>query len=118
MGIDGIGKPGPGLPPLALGGVGPATGPASAEPFRVEAGAPAEPAGRSEPLDRLGRGELSLGEYLEARVVEATAHLEGRLTTEQLEFVKSSLRQQLETDPVLVELVRRATGSLPAEPAR
>jgi hypothetical protein len=48
-------------------------------------------------------------------VADATAHLEGKLAAEQLEFVKRSLRQQLSTDPVLVELIRRATGSAPAQ---
>ena len=38
---------------------------------------------------------------------------DGRIGGEQLEFVKTALREQLRTDPVLTELVRRSTGSLP-----
>ena len=49
--------------------------------------------------------------YLDARVEEAVQHLADRLGADQLEFVKSSLREQLRTDPVLTELVRRATGA-------
>ena len=44
-------------------------------------------------------------------------HLEGRLSPEQLEFVKEELRAQLQSDPVLIELVRRATGQSPEAPA-
>jgi hypothetical protein len=44
-------------------------------------------------------------------------HLEGRLSPEQLEFVKEELRAQLQSDPVLIELVRRATGQSPEVPS-
>jgi hypothetical protein len=69
-------------------------------------------------LVRLERGELGLEAYLDARVEEATRHLAQRLSAEQLSFVKETLRTELESDPVLVELVRRATGrtSGPAAP--
>jgi hypothetical protein len=115
MGIDSIGKPGSSLPPGAVGGAEQLSGASPAEGFDVGSAAEVEPAKGSDQLDRLGRGELSLGEYLDARVADATAHLEGKLALEQLEFVRRSLRQQLATDPVLVELVRRATGSAPVE---
>ena len=108
MGIDGIGKP-PSPPPGVGGPSGIAGGSATGGTFRVEQpGGPAK-VGPSE-LERLGRGEISLNDYLEARVGEATRHLSGKLTPEQLDFVKSSLRAELETDPVLIELVQRATG--------
>jgi|SRR5687768_12225172 hypothetical protein len=118
MGIDGIGKPGPGRPPDGVsGGAGSSavTG-ARGEPFKVEAGASAGVQG-SDDLARLHRGELSLDAYLDARSAEAVRHLEGKLSAEQLEFVRQTLREQLATDPVLVELVRRATGGVPSEPA-
>jgi hypothetical protein len=112
MGIDGVGKPG------GIGPLGGAPGASSADPtsgasFKSElegvaAGARTDPSG---PLSRLERGELSLQQYLDLRVEDATLHLQGRLDPEQLEFVKEALRQQLETDPVLLELVRRTTGS-------
>ncbi len=58
----------------------------------------------------MSRGEIGLDEYLDARVQEATQHLASKLSPDQIEFVKSTLRAQFETDPVLIELVRRATG--------
>jgi len=106
MGIDGIGKP---PSPPGVGGPTGATGGAAGGTFRVEQSGGVAKAGSSE-LERLGRGEISLDEYLELRVGEATQHLSGKLSAEQLDFVKSSLRAQLETDPVLIELVQRATG--------
>ena len=62
--------------------------------------------------DEFGR----LDAYLDIRVADAVGHLEGKLSPEQLEFVKEELREQLRSDPVLIELVRRATGQSP-EPA-
>ena|SRR5688572_994665 len=116
MGIDGIGKP-PAPPPGVGGPSGVAGGGASGGTFRVEqSGGAAETT--SSDLERLGRGEISLNEYLDARVGEATQHLVSKLSPEQLDFVKSSLRAQLETDPVLIELVRRATGETVGQSAR
>ena len=107
MGIDGIGKP-PGSPPLE--GPSGAAGPAgSGATFRVEGADAPERAGTSE-LDKLARGEISLDQYLDARVSEAVQHLEDKLSANQLAFVRQTLRDQLATDPVLVELVREATG--------
>jgi hypothetical protein len=110
MPIDGIGKP-PGVPPP---GGAPAVGGASTpggESFRVGTASAANVSGGD--LARLERGELTLDAYLDARVAEATKHLEGRLGRAELEFVKNTLRAELESDPVLVELVRRATGQTP-----
>jgi hypothetical protein len=104
MGIDGIGKAPPLAPP---GGTDPTAASGSGGEFRVGEAAPAAAAS---PLSRLERGELGLEQYLDARVAEATAHLAGRVSAEQLEFVKQTLRVELSSDPVLVELVRRATG--------
>jgi hypothetical protein len=115
MGIDSIGKSGSGLPPGTVGEVGSPSPAAKTEGFRAEESRPVEAAGGSEALEKLERGELSREEYLDVRVAEATAHLEGRLSAEQLDFVRESLRIQLGTDPVLVELVRRAIGSAPTE---
>jgi hypothetical protein len=116
MGIDGIGKPP--SPPAGVGGPsGVASGGPPGETFRVEQSAGTAPAASSE-LERLARGEISLDEYLDAQVGDATQHLSGKLSPEQLDFVKSSLRAQLETDPVLIELVRRATGKIVGQSAR
>lgn len=122
MSIDGIGKPpGSNIPPA--GGVGGVSGASrTAEPFKVGA----EPLGTastsgskvSEALASLQRGEVSLDHYLDTRVNEATSHLQGKLNPDQLEFVKQSLREQMATDPVLVELVQRTTGSVPTAELR
>lgn len=116
MGIDGIGKP----PGASIGGVGGVAGPEAprtGESFSVERGGAASasaPADRiSAALGGLQRGEISLDQYLDTRVTEATSHLTSRLSPEQLDFVKQSLREQLSSDPVLVELVQRTTGTSP-----
>jgi hypothetical protein len=114
MGIDGIGKP----PGAAIGGPAGLQGSEAthaSEPFVVEPGASTAAGSRiSAALSSLQRGELSLDQYLDGRVSEATQHLNGTISPEQLEFVKQSLREQMATDPVLVELVQRTTGFRPA----
>jgi hypothetical protein len=109
MSIDGIGRP-----PVPPAGAGPLEGGSGAdrtgEAFEVKRGSEATEVAPSTLLERLEQGELSVDQYLDARVEEAVTHLDARLSPEQLEFVKSSLRAELETDPVLVELVSRATG--------
>ena len=59
------------------------------------------------------RGELTLEQYLDRRVEDAVRHLDGRVSHEQLDFVRETLREQLSNDPGLIELVRRATGATP-----
>jgi hypothetical protein len=120
MGIDGIGKP----PGASIGGVGGIQGGDAARPaeaFTLESGAPSAasaPSRISAALSSLQRGELSLDQYLDGRVSEATSHLVGKISPDQLEFVQQSLREQLATDPVLVELVQRTTGSASASELR
>jgi hypothetical protein len=67
------------------------------------------------PLDRLRAGEISVSQYLDIKVSEATSHLDRRLSTEQLGFIRNSLREQIASDPMLVELVKASTGSLPPQ---
>jgi len=111
MGIDGIGKP-PGAGIGGIGGTPGKDGVQAAEPFKLGASPEAASGGKvSAALSSLQRGELSLDQYLDGRVSDATSHLVGKLSPDQLEFVKQSLREQLATDPVLVELVRRTTGN-------
>jgi hypothetical protein len=111
MPIDGIGKP-PSIPPPGGTPATSSTGPTGgAEGFRV--GASSAPSVASGDLARLERGEIGLDAYLDARVSEATRHLEGRLGRAELDFVRTTLRAELESDPVLVELVRRATSQAP-----
>ncbi|MBN1609570.1 MAG: hypothetical protein JW940_23260, partial [Polyangiaceae bacterium] len=68
-----------------------------------------------EALERVRSGELSLDQYLDGRVQEAVQHLVGKLSPDQLDFVRETLREQLSSDPVLVELVGRAVGTERAE---
>jgi hypothetical protein len=114
MGIDGIGK-GPGVGAVApqvasIAGEAATTG-AATEPFRVEKGARASGVAPSS-LDRVRNGEISVSDYLDGKVNEVTSHLAGRLTPDQLAFVQENLREQLSTDPVLVDLVKVATGAV------
>ena len=111
MSIDGVGKP-PGGPPGigGAGGIG-----KSGEEFRVGEPKAATGAQGSDALGQLQRGEISVEQYLETRVEQAVEHLQSKLSAEQLDFVKSSLREQLSADPMLAELVRRATGGAVAE---
>jgi len=85
---------------------------AAGQPFQVERAAAT---GGATPLDRVRAGEITLEQYLEQKVHDATDHLAlaGTVSPEQLSFIRSSLREQLATDPVLVELVRAATGGTP-----
>jgi len=119
MGIDGIHKPGGTPPNLEPGGT-----PGADREFKANletAPTPAAPAAASSALQRLDAGDISVDEYLDLQVNEAVAHLAGKLPSNQLEFVRESLREQLTEDPVLVELVRRTTlnaGSSGAGSAR
>ncbi|HET7540372.1 MAG TPA: hypothetical protein VFK05_10895 [Polyangiaceae bacterium] len=118
MGIDGIGKP----PGSGIAGVGSAPSTEvtrAAEPFQVDPSASLTPGAKvSSALAKLQRGELSLDQYLDGRVSDATSHLVGKLSPDQLEFVKQSLRDQMATDPVLIDLVQRTTGTVPASELR
>jgi hypothetical protein len=116
MAIDGIGKP---------PGIGGPTGPTGSTPtgqvargreaFKVEKVGSASDVQSTDALARLERGEIDVNQYLDARVEQAVEHLRGKLSAEQIEFVQSSLREQLQSDPVLLELVRRSTGGARAE---
>lgn len=108
MSIDGIGKRGGVAPGASVPGASP-----TQNAFEVAAPAAAAPAaatGASDAFLALERGEISVDQYLDARVEHAVAPLLSRLSPEQLEFVRVELRSALTTDPVLVELVRKTTG--------
>jgi hypothetical protein len=109
MAIDGIGQGG-GAPKVG-GSPSSVSGPQT-EKFELAADGVEGSAG-TELLAQVQRGEVSLDAYLDVRVDDAVSHLEGTLAPEQLEFVKQELREQLESDPVLIELVRRTTGRSP-----
>jgi hypothetical protein len=117
MSINGIGKGG-GLPPVGgpgeAGRAGEVKSPGAE--FSVDNLHKAEAGQRvagGSALEQLRAGTLTLPQYLDVKVREATAHLDGKINGEHMEFVKSSLREQLSSDPVLIDLVKAATGSLP-----
>lgn len=133
MGIDGIGKRG-GLPPApeaGASGVAGAKGTAGPEKvFEVEragqageassaAGAAraagAEAASTATPLARLRAGEIDVHGFIDLKVDEAVKGLDG-LGPSALEQMKGVLRDQLRSDPGMVELVRAATGKTPSPP--
>src|SRR6185369_17592959 len=103
MSIDGIGKRGGVTPGASVPGSAPAQG--SFEVGSAEAAEAARGTVGSDAFMALERGELSVEQYLDARVEGAVAPLVSKLSPEQLEFVRGELRGALETDPVLVELV-------------
>jgi len=115
MGIDGIGKGG--VPPPATG-IDRPTSPTASEvgspsaEFKVGKAASSE-APTPVSLDQVRSGAISIAQYLDLKVNEATSHLAGRLSAEQISFVRTSLREQLSSDPALVDLVKTATGHLP-----
>jgi len=115
MGIDGIGKGGD-VPKVDPSGGSTSVAGVEGERFELST----EGVNRSQGvglLEQVQRGEVGLDAYLDGRVNDAVGHLEGRLSPEQLEFVKEELRAQLQSDPVLIELVRRATGHSPEVPS-
>jgi hypothetical protein len=120
MGIDGIGKGGGApLPPEGAGAVQPKE--AAERPFEVQRGAdvaPAKQVDQADPtsaLSRLRAGEIDAQGYVDLKVDEATAALEG-LSPAELDDIKKVLRDQMATDPGLTDLVRAATGQVPKPP--
>jgi hypothetical protein len=113
MAVDGIGGS---KPPGALPGVG-STPPraTSGEGFDLQANASAS-TGKAADFERLQQGEISREEYLSARVQQAVSHLEGVVPVERLELIKAQLLEQMQgNDPVLNELLKRATGHAESE---
>lgn len=113
MSIDGIGRP-----PIPKGDVGSVNGPGPSatggDGFRLTPAAAPVAQAPSELLSRLESGDLSVDGYVQARIDEAVRPLEGRISAEQLQIVRDSLAEQLQSDPVVIELVRRATAGAAA----
>lgn len=135
MGIDRIGKGG-GLPPMppstgGTGGAGATNATGSTQgpskTFQVErtsGQAPAERAGNvagaeratgTSPLERLRAGEIDVHGYIDLKVDQATAGLQG-LSPSELAHIKNTLRDQMASDPGLADLVKTATGQMPKLP--
>jgi hypothetical protein len=103
----------PGVGGLGTSGVGGVGGTGTGESLRSKSGATG--CGRRDASASSARRDQR-DQYLDTRVSDAVQHLEGQLPAEQMDFVKTSLREHLASDPVLMELVRRATGAIPSEP--
>ncbi|MGC4068846.1 MAG: hypothetical protein QM784_30220 [Polyangiaceae bacterium] len=67
----------------------------------------------SEVVRKVKAGEMTLDEYIEHRIEEASSHLRGKVPSETLENLKFVMREKIRTDPLLVEAVHRATGITP-----
>jgi hypothetical protein len=63
-------------------------------------------------LRRLRAGEIDRPGYYDAMVELGLAHLQGRMPIEQLEIVRERMREEIESNPVLMKMVREATGEL------
>src|SRR5690242_12387635 len=112
MSIDRIGKGSGATPAPGIGQAGSSSEVSkSGADFKVPKSDTAESV--RAPLERLRAGEISISQYLDIKVSEATAHLDRRLSIEQLDFIRNSLREQVASDPVLVDLVKASTGSSP-----
>lgn len=72
----------------------------------------------SEELQKLRRGEMTFEEYLDHRAARAVHYLKSTVSEEQLELVREAVRSQLEHDPHLAELIRKATGRDPRDAHR
>lgn len=118
MAIDRIGKGGniPQTPETQS--TGKAQG---AERFTVEKPQEAQKAGgvgatqTASPLARLRAGEIDVNGYVDLKVEAATQKLHG-LNKAELDTIKKALREQIASDPALVDLVRTATGKVPSAP--
>ncbi len=121
MSIHRVGGPG-GAPPEAPPAAGRTTGARSEGAARFDAGrtnansaAPVAQTAEvkpSAPLEQVRSGALDVNGYVDAKVAEATAHLQ-HLSPTQLHAVQEVVRSQLLSDPHLRDLVHHATGAAP-----
>jgi hypothetical protein len=116
MGIDPIGKEGASIP-TSVGG--PSSALEAQRPFELSEAPRVEPAGPAEApatsLDQLRAGRVTLEGYLALKVDEATVQL-GSLPSTEREMIRSVLLERIASDPMLVDLVRAATGAVPRPP--
>jgi hypothetical protein len=115
MGIDGIGKGGAPAPASGIDRSASSSATEIGSPsteFKVGNVAASEAAGAAS-IDQVRSGAISVSQYLDLKVNEATLHLADRVSAEQFSFIRQSLREQLSADPALVDLVKAATGQIP-----
>jgi hypothetical protein len=114
MSIDGIGKKAGAVPtaPTETGKTS-NTGEAKAE-FRIRETAAAANVQGTGAASEVRAGTMNINEYLDVRVNEATQHLSG-MGPNDLSTLKDLLKDQLRSDPALIDLVKSATGQSPPE---
>lgn len=71
---------------------------------------------RSERLERLRSGKLSLNEFLGMHVEDAIAPIKGLIHESDVELVRAVLRERLGSDPAFARLIGWITGK-PSDPA-
>ena len=118
MGIDRIGKGGT-APPPDVGGAEKATKTGAVDkPFSVERTdraketAPVDATQAASPLAQLKSGAIDVEQYLDLKVDHATKTLDAMPASELAE-IRKMLREQLASDPMLVDMVKSATGKVP-----
>jgi hypothetical protein len=113
MPIDRIGKSGAPPPVPAKESVSPVAPTKPFEVGRAEVAPPAPVAPTAPtPLERLKAGDIDVDQYVDLKVDQATAHLRG-VPRAQMDAIRAMLREQVASDPALVDLVRAATGRAP-----
>ncbi len=75
-----------------------------------QGGARRAPLSGSEALQALQRGQITVEAYLESRLDRALARLGNSVSDERREMLREVLREQLSSDPVIQEYVRRSVG--------
>ena len=116
MGIDRIGRAGSGAPVTPAVSTPAEPSGAVTESFASVAKRAVGEASPASLIDQLKSGQIDMNRFLDLRVEQATAHLQGVVDSERLDFIRRSLRIQIESDPALIELVKAATGSAPPSP--
>src|SRR5687767_7450478 len=121
MGIDRIGKGGT-APPPDIGGADKTTKTGAVDkPFsveradrgdRVSEAAPVDATQVASPLAQLKSGAIDVEQYLDLKVDQATKSLDG-MPASELGEIRKMLREQLANDPMLVDMVKAATGKIP-----
>ena len=110
MSIDRIGKGSGVAGPASAAGAGAAS---SKQVFEASGTKGAAEVSKVSLADRVRGGEIDMKTYLDARVEQATRHLEGRLSTPDIERVRGMLKTQMAEDPAVQEMIQAATGRMP-----
>jgi hypothetical protein len=62
---------------------------------------------------KLRDGEIDKDQYYEASVERSIARLRGVVPLDQLEVVRETLREELESNPVLIKMLQDALAQVP-----